>query len=97
MTLRDALPLETIMARYPEAREVVLADTVASLRRNLLDRIPAVGLFVWDEMAYRGDTKKPEKMQKSIRTAQSACSHSSSRSLAVCQFPMPIMPSGSMA
>jgi GNAT superfamily N-acetyltransferase len=64
MTLRDALPLEIIATRYPEAREVVLADSVAALQANLLARIPPVGLFVWDEMAFRGDTKKPEKMQK---------------------------------
>ncbi|MEG8053136.1 hypothetical protein QP185_07565 [Sphingomonas aerolata] len=64
MKLRDSLPLETILARYPEAREEVLADTVAALRANLVDRIPPVGLFVWDEMAFCGDTKKPDRMQK---------------------------------
>lgn len=64
MKLRDSLPLETISARYPEAREEVLADSVAALRANLLARIPPVGLFVWDEMAFRGDTKKPDRMQK---------------------------------
>ena len=64
MTLRDALPLDTIAARFPNAREVVLADSIATLRANLQERISPVGLFVWDEMAYRGDTKKPDKMQK---------------------------------
>lgn len=64
MILRDALPVETIAARYPEAREVVLADSVTALRSNLPERISPVGLFVWDEMAFRGATTKPDKMQK---------------------------------
>jgi len=64
MELRDALPLEAIASLFPEAREEVLADSVAALRTNLPDRIPAVGLFVWDEMAFRGDTARPEAMQE---------------------------------
>jgi len=49
--LADAIPRETVLARYPEAHEIMITGSVKALREKQPDRVPAVGLFVWDEMA----------------------------------------------
>jgi hypothetical protein len=63
LNLSDALPRQTIMERYPEAREQVVVSGVRQLREERPQDIPAVALFVWDEMAHRGVTSDPQKMQ----------------------------------
>ncbi len=60
--LRDSIPVDVFATTFCNLREDVIATTVPEFLERLPSQVPAISLFIWDEMVHRRITKSPMKI-----------------------------------